>query len=943
MMENLPATILESTSIGLLAVPLKVEGVDDSDVNGYVPLDLLQKGTRLIIPLWLDPGADDQLVVTWLQDGFETIIFNDAVRTKTKEPYIEVPLSPQQLSMDGVVFVQYRVWKRGGGNSDDSPLRKLTIDHTPLLEMKEPEFPHATRWGYLNNNTEPPLAEGVTVFVPPSSNIAIVDDLNEVRWTGYSSLNGSGDPVQGTHGVWSKKLSSNDIEQGYSQTIPFEKHVRPLINADSAVVICRLIRGGRLIAESKKGLVKIDRITPGENGPYGLGVSSFDTQGDVKMKFEMMPAKLRETGLMSGRSGTLVVDASVDKLADDSIPLSVLDSGKITFKANGFADPQDNDEIDVYVKVVGGTEKVVGTFFLGVAAGRVYPVELDVDSSLFPEEPTPAGPTRYEVRYELFKAGGGNADDSNVIEFAIDLTAPYEVKTPARLKSKPTPAVTITNRPPAPGFILDEAWMTANPKLLCTVPVAYSLRRLDDELRYYLISGTTVLEVFKGTVPASGTFEVDSAELRKLPNLTRVSHAFDWKDLPGNLSLRSDAAPVFDLRLAQDPVLLAPLVPKTDPSQSIPLYLDDFVTGAADVFAVVKQPLHGIATDDIKLIIEDSADPTKFVDFGTQPLGTADVNFKLDYAKLATLFASATLKKEVKVWYEHIRAGKVIDSPETYIYLDFVHAGPTNPDLPDLTNPDLSLVTVTGASNTDNTILPGDRDQSGKIKVPVWFGLPDVVGGEQIDFYIDGKLAATFQPFGGETEFVAAVPAAFIAALPTATVKAYWTIKFTGTDKNIIKSLERDVVVNARKIDLLQPTIRIRTRDEISCYAMDNATTAWKLALTIPKDSVNLPQGKNITVHFVGVTDITGETEVAGTADSQPYTIKAPGTPDIAQVGTAAKFKLNQPVRGAVAFGKYWYETDIGGTQTSAPIVKAFDIINTSFDYCDRLPAPAAP
>lgn len=927
------------SSIGILADPLIVNGVDKNDPDGHVPLELLLKGTLIIIPLWADPGINDQLVVTWLQGNFETTLFDDTLRARINDPFIEVPLSPQQMSMDGIAFVQYKVWKRGGGNSDDSPLRKLTIDHTPLLMMEEPEFPHATLWGYLNNNTVPPLTQGVTVFVPPSRNIALAEDVNEVHWTGYSSLNGSGNPVQGTEGVWSKQLNSNDIERGYSQTIPFEKYVRPLIDNDSAVVVCRLFRGSRLIAESSKGLVKIDRVIPGENGPYGLSVSSFGIQGVSKMKYEMLPPILR---LMSARSGILVVEASVDKLADDSIPISVLDSGKIIFKADNFADPQDNDEVDVYLKVAGGGETQAGTFKLGLAVGRVYPVELEVDASLFPEQATPAAPTRYEVRYEIFKGGQGNSDDSNVIEFVIDRTAPYEVKTPARRKNKPTPAVTISNLPAAPARIVDEAWMTANPKLSCTVPVTYLLRRLDDELRYFLSSGTTVLEVFKGAVPATGMFEVDTAELRKLPNLTRVSHLYEWQDLPGNLSARSDAAPVFDLRLAQDPVLLPPQVPRTDPNQSIPLYLDDFVAGAPPVLAVVRQPQHGIATDLIKLIVEDAADPTVFAEFGPLPLGTADVNFTLDYAKLATLFATATDPKEVRVWYEHVRDGKTIDQPGIFIYLDFVHAGPTNPELPDLINPDLDLVTVTGASLTDNIILPGDRDKPGKIKVPAWFGLPNIAGGEHIEFYIDGKFAGEFKPFGGETEFEAIVPDAFIQALPTGTVKAYWTIKFLGSDKNIIQSNSRDVIVNAQKIPLKDPTIRIRSRDEIACFAMDNATTNWTLAVTIPKDPVNLPPGKNITVYFAGVTDITGLTEVPGTRDSQPYTIKPAGTADVAQVGTADKFKLNQPLRGAVAFGKFWYETDIGGIQTSIQVVKSFDIINTSFDYCDRLPAPAA-
>jgi hypothetical protein len=924
-----------STSISILADPLSVEGIEDSDAEGHVPLEILQRGTRIIIPLWAEPGSGDELWVMWRQNSIVTRIFYHIYDPPATGPFIYVPLTSQQMVLNGEAFIYYQIWKRGGGNSDDSPERKLTIDHTAPKKLSEPSFPHATLWGYINNKTVPPLLQGVTVKIAPLINIGLPNDRAVIQWQGYSSLNGSGAPVGETFGSWNRTLSQSDINNGFELVVPFDPCIRPLFDNDSALVMYRLLRNGRLIGESDKGLVKIDRVTPGQVGQSGLSV-----KGDKEMTVKIVPLKLR---LNATRSGAQTVDASVDKLADDSIPISVLDSGIIVFYADNLDDPQDNDEIDVmYGKVGGPLVRLDRTYELGLAAGRVYPVEIEVPSNLFPEESTPATPTRYVVKFELFKAGGGNADNSNEVEFAIDRTAPFEVKAPARRKNPPTPAVAISNLPAAPGRIWDEVWMAANPQLKCTVPVGYPLRRLDDKLTYQLISGATVLEVFKDVVPATGAFDVDTAILRDLPNLTRISHAYSWEDLPGNVSARSAAAPIFDLRLAQDPLLLAPLVPKTDPDGSIHIYLDDMVLN--DVFAIVKQPLHGIPTDDIKLIVEDAGDPTIFVDFGIQPLGTTDVRFHLTYAgKLETVFGDATEPKEVKVWYEHIRGGVTLDSPGTFIYLEFQHAGLPNPNLPDLTNPDLAVVTVTGASNTDNTILPGDRDQPGNIKVPVWFGLPDVVGGEEIDFWINDLHAGNFLPFGGETEFSATLSAAFIAALPTGTVEAYWTIKFAGSDKNIIKSLPQTVTVNARKIDLPTPTIRIRSRDEIACFAMDNVSGDFTLAMTIPKDAVNLPPNKTVTVFFEAFTDAAGTAPISGTRDSQPYVIKAAGTGDIAQVGSAVKFKLAQPVRGAVAFGKYWYETDIGGTQTSVPVIKPFDIINTSFDYCDRLPAPAAP
>ena len=942
--ERLMATVnLSGTEVGIFAAPLSVEGVDDNDPEGHVPLEILRIGTRILIPYWDDPQDNDDLWINLLQNGIDQRIYTEKL-SPPQPDVLEYKLTPQHLATDGKALLYYKVWKGGNGNPDPSPERKLTIDHTPLLVLGEPDFPRATLWGYLNNNTKnPPLTTGATVALPELTDVAELGDGVKIYWQGYSSLNGSGPPVANTYGVFEGILQSVDFEKRYEKLVPFDPHIRPLYNNASALVYWQLFRSKKMIGESKKGLVKIDRVTPGESQPLGLGMTSLNMREVNSMKYELQSDKVRG---FSMRSGVLTVDAIVDTIADGSIPVSVLDTGKLTFKADNFLDPQDGDEIEIMYRVKNAPawKKIPGFFDLKEAAGRIYPVELEVDSTLFPEEQTPATPTVYEIEYQIFKGGGNNADQSTIAEFAIDRTAPYEVKVPTRRKSKPTPAVTISNLPAAPGRVWNEAWMTANPNLLCSVPVNYPLRRADDTLKYELISGTTRFTAYEGTVPdTTGRFDVDTAILRTLPNLTRISHAHSWTDLPGNFSLPSDATPVFDLRLAQDPVLLPPRVPKTDPSRTTPLFLNDFSAGAVPVLAIIDQPLHGLPDDKITLRIEDPDDLTKFVTFGPVDLGTTPLNFTLTYVELAKLFEPGSTEiKEVRVTYEHERAGKTLDGPMIDIFLDFVHAGPVNPDLPDLVNPDLGAVTVTGASLTDNIIQPGDRDKPGKISVPAWFGLPNIVGGEQINFFIDGKPAGEFKPFGGETTFEADVTADFLSKLPTAVVKAYWTVSYIGQDKNIIISPEQDVDVKARQIPLQDPTIRIRRDDEISCFTMDDPRTNWRMAIGIPKDPVNLPQGKSITVHFVGVTDISGTTTVPGTDDSQPYIIKAAGVVDVAHVGTAVKFKLNQPVRGAKTFGKYWYTTDIGGTQSSKQIVKPFDMINTSFKYCDDLDAPVS-
>ncbi len=208
---------------------------------------------------------------------------------------------------------------------------------------------------------------------------------------------------------------------------------------------------------------------------------------------------------------------------------------------------------------------------------------------------------------------------------------------------------------------------------------------------------------------------------------------------------------------------------------------------------------------------------------------------------------------------------------------------------------------------------------------------------------MNNLLVGDYSPFSNAIEFEVPIAANAIAALPTPSVLAHWTRQKTGIDKNVIKSESQTVIVRGRRIDLPEPTIRIRnpaTKDQIDCFAMNDATTNWRLALTIPKSTI-LPQGLVITAHFAAYTDAAGANLIPGTEDSQLYTIQDATTVDVATVGSAAVFKAAQPVLGSRAFGKYWYTADIGGLQTSIPVIKPLDTITSSGEYCDRLPVPS--
>ena len=934
-------------SIGILASPLSVEGIDDNDLDGYVPRNILLNGTRIIIPYWPGPEPQDELWIDLNQGGTVTRIYEEFY-SPPQPSFLYFNLTPAHLATDGVALLSYVIWKGGGGIPEPSPERKLTIDHAPILVLNEPTFPHATVWGYLNNKTVPPLTSGATVLIPTANSPAAVGDKAKLYWQGYSSLNGSGPPVPDTYGDWEITLEQKHMNGHWLFVVPFDPNVRPLIDNASAIAHWQLFKGGRLFGESKKGLVKIDRVTPGESGPFGLS-----TQGDGNMAIKIVPRTARPDS-NGVKNIDPLADIAIDTLADGLIAKSVLDTGFVTINFTRTAEEFDEDELELEYGVKGQTltlwdQKIL----LGPVAGRpVGTIPIQLPASLFPELPAPATPTTYEVEFELYKAGGGINEPTNRLEFVIDKTAPFGSK---RSDNAGNTVVTLVVPTPTPQFVnppsdaqrtITEAWLAepANANLNFTVNVGYPLRRLDDNLRVWLISGAQRVEVWNATVPASGTFTIANTVLRTFPN-GRVRIQYQWKDLPGNESRESAASDVLTLALAQPPVSTkGPLVPKTDPNYTTALYLDDFAGG---ITAIVESAFITNAEpgDEIFITIEDATDATNYVNLTSQPwVANTNLTFALTYTDLSQIFNDADEPKMANIWYEIVRPGiPNAESPIQLITLAFDYAGPTNPDLPDLTNRDIVLPVVTGDSNTANNLRPGDRNSPGKFKVTLAIGQPPITSAELAKCYINGQFVGELTPFVDVVEFEVSVSADIISSLPIGTVDAYWTIQKTGSDKNVMKSRIQPVTVAGAAIPLPLPTIRVRSpalRDYIECYGMISPTSNMVLGLQIKKDSL-LPPGKTITAHFAVYRDQAGTDLIPGTEDSKDYVIKAADVPDVAPVASAAIFKLAQPFIGAIAYGKYWYTTDINGQQSSEPVIKRVDNITSNFNYCDLTPAPA--
>jgi len=257
----------------LIYDPPKVNGVADDDPEGYIPLDLLQKGIEVVVPIWRrqSPDGKQDTLIVWMRRSGDVEISRKAYITPISELEFIVPIGPEYLVADGVIEVFYET-RNYLNNPSYSLLRKLTIDHAPIYkDLPEVDFPAADFFGYLNCDSKPPIWSGVEVKVPPLPSFCKVGDVCRVEWIGYLSPNGSGDRITSTYKVINKELLNDlEIENGFSVTIePFAPHLEPMQDNASAISEYSVYRGAKLIGTSKKGLVRFDRIVPGNPVPCG--------------------------------------------------------------------------------------------------------------------------------------------------------------------------------------------------------------------------------------------------------------------------------------------------------------------------------------------------------------------------------------------------------------------------------------------------------------------------------------------------------------------------------------------------------------------------------------------------------------------------------------------------------------------------------------------------
>lgn len=254
------------------AEALKIDGVNDDDPEGNVPSDILINGTQIRIPRWPrfpPPPAPGEaarhtiLHIYWNQNNVEKEIVSKTYTYVDDQPEFTFPLTPQQMSSNGIAFIRY-VLEGFDGNDDPSPVKKLTILHASL---RAPGYPDKNIWNELNCFSTPPVSEKIRVMIYPEPVFADLDDF-VIEWQGFKTVDGK--PVALTVLYkFPKKINSHEAANGFVFDILFDPYVRPMFDKHKGVARYMIVRNGAPAYKSFDGAVLINRIVAGEPIPCG--------------------------------------------------------------------------------------------------------------------------------------------------------------------------------------------------------------------------------------------------------------------------------------------------------------------------------------------------------------------------------------------------------------------------------------------------------------------------------------------------------------------------------------------------------------------------------------------------------------------------------------------------------------------------------------------------
>lgn len=266
-----PHTARSALNAGVLLDLPRFEGVDPQDPAGTLPPDAKQNGIVCIIDRWPAFPIDARIDrVEIFIVGNPNFVAWGEYGAADNAPEFRIRVGPAALPDLATFEIYYTV--RSVNLTTSLPRRLTFAIVVPPQVLKEPTFPDASLWGYINcskNNPQDPdslyVWEGIRILVPFDNRFQLLDVI-ELVWQGWDSLNGSGTALT-PEVTFTGTVTDVTNKQPVAIVVrPFVPHIEPMRDKNSATASYFLLRNGVPIFSSFTGLVKIDRVIPGSSG-----------------------------------------------------------------------------------------------------------------------------------------------------------------------------------------------------------------------------------------------------------------------------------------------------------------------------------------------------------------------------------------------------------------------------------------------------------------------------------------------------------------------------------------------------------------------------------------------------------------------------------------------------------------------------------------------------
>lgn len=561
-----------------------------------------------------------------------------------------------------------------------------------------------------------------------------------------------------------------------------------------------------------------------------------------------------------------------------------------------------------------------------VIGDREWPLELDIPVALLKEELTPETPTEYELKYSLY-ADGGNEGQSDITTFAIDLTPPYKVKSPAS-DPKPTSATFPADLPP--GTIIDEEYIASHQAgVLMKFNASYGNYQSTDVLEVFWGIASDpgyATEKWKGPMPASGEVTLP---ISIFEDSTEGVNTLTYRvtDLPGNVSKTSNANSR-EVQFLADPVTKPPIVTGADGTGG------DWLIDLADCFAGVKiiidRPVITLDSDFIK--------PTwGGIDLTEERMGTgATIEFDVDYlTHIKAAYGNTEGEVETKVSYVVLRGAKKIGENETLINVDISYPGPVNPGEPDPVNTDFNLARLESSLGNEDELQDGDFGKPAQVFVKLWAPPPETEEGQLIDVFYEGEKFDTklLGAAEGEIEKEFELPWDIIAKYNNGTKNIHWRL-YTIDGNNPVYSRPTPITVDAVRIILPDPVVqRLNPLGNIICSTLGFPGGTQKVPVVIPKSDY-LKDGLTLTLIWEGCTNPDGTGPIPDTRIELPHLISGTVPDEGISLEIGDYLTHIKPAHGA--YGKVTYTIPVDAATPESPAaVHGVRLLNNNGDYCE--------